>query len=171
MKTQPLPTHFYHVFLIVFLIAYHPVFAQKNLEHNKVVTTVFKAFKKNNEKKILKCLPTKKDIEHLVPLIKEARPQETIPATDSVLPNFKVELIKNFRQLIKKGNSFGVEWENIVLTGVRYNVNPYRNVLVERGDITLECTSGAIEFLLIIKKSINIRGNWRIMNQMKFRLQ
>ncbi|MFD1015055.1 hypothetical protein [Winogradskyella rapida] len=158
------------VILAFSLLLCNQSFAQDNLQGSKTVTSVFKALKKQNEKKFLKRLPTKKDIEYLIPLIKEARPEEKIPEVDSVIANFKTDASENFIKVIKKGENLGINWNTIILKDVRSKSNPDHRINVERRDIILECTSGDKTFIITLKKTYYIRNKWRLMNTMKLQL-
>lgn len=170
MKAQQLPTRLYIFFFIISFFIYTPAFSQDNFEDTKIVKNVFKAFKKKKEKIILKSLPNKKDVNYIILLAKAKKPEEIIPSADTIIADFKRDLSVNFKKIIKKGESFGVAWENMVLTKISYASNPDRYIDVERGDITLECESDNKKFLIILKKSYKIRGSWRLMNNIKFSL-
>lgn len=160
----------YILLFIISLFISQNIFSQENFEKTKLVTTVFKALKKQNEKKILRSLPTKEDIKYLIPLVKTANPKENIPEVDSIILEFKTGAIESFRKAIKKGIAFGIEWDNIVLQKVKYEANPEPKLQIERGKITLVCSSNEKKFLIILKKSSKIRGTWRLMNPIKFTL-
>lgn len=170
MKAQQSRTGLYILFFVVSILGFNTAFAQDNFEDTEIVNNVFKAFKKKKEKIILKSLPSKKDINYLIPLIEAGRPDEKIPEVDTIIANFETELSKNFKKILKKGSSFGVVWEKMVLTNVHYASNPDPNVEIERGNITLECESGDKKFRLILKKSYKVRDSWKLMNQINFYL-
>ncbi|WP_299781275.1 hypothetical protein [uncultured Formosa sp.] len=163
-------TRIHLLFFIISFFVSHTAVTQENLEKTKIVTTVFDALKKQDEKKFLKSLPTKGDIKYLIPIAQEAQPNENIPEADSIIAKFKIKAIENFRKVIKKGTAFGVLWEDIVLQNVKYEANPDLNVNIERGNFIMECTSYDKRFLITMKKSSKIRGTWRLMNTIKFTL-
>ena len=158
------------LFFVVSFLVYHTAFTQENFKKTKIVTTVFKALKKQNEQKFLKGLPSKDDILYLIPIIRAAQPNENIPEADTIIANFKIKATENFRKVIKRGSSFGVKWEDMALEKVEYKANPDPNVDIERGNITLVCNSNDKKFLIILNKSSKIRGSWKLMNTMKFTL-
>jgi len=158
------------LFFLMSFLAYQTAFTQEDFKTNKMVITIFKALKNQNEKKILKSLPNKKDILYLIPLVRAAKPHENIPEVDSIISNFKVGLIENFRKVTKKGIAFGINWEDITLKEVKYVANPDPTIEIERANITLLCTSNNIDFLIILKKCYKIQNTWRLMNTIKFTL-
>ena len=152
-----------------FLIC-HTITSQEHLEKTKIVKNVFKALKTQNEKPALKSLPTKKDINFLIPLVEKSRPEEHIPDTDAILADFKLKATENFEKVIKKGTAFGVEWDHIVLEDVKYESNPDKHTEIERGNLILECSSNDKQFLITLRKCYKVRDHWRLMNTIKFTL-
>ncbi|WP_038529701.1 hypothetical protein [Formosa agariphila] len=160
----------YLLCFIISILAYHTAFSQEDLKDSKLVTNVFNSLKKQNEKKFLKSLPTKAEIDYLIPMVKTAQPDQNIPEADSIISNFRNKATDDFRKVIQRGSNFGVMWGDIVLQNVSYKDNPDPNVQVERRDITLECSSHDKKFLIILKKSSKILDEWRVMDTMKFTL-
>ena len=158
------------LFFVSFSLVSQTAFTQENFRKTDIVTTVFKALKKQNEKKVLKTLPTKDDINYLIPLARVANTEENIPEVDTIIANFKKAAIENFKKVIKKGNTFGIQWDAIVLENVRYEANPDPNIAIERGNIILVCSSKNKKFLITLRKAYKIRDNWRLMNTIKFTL-
>ena len=156
-------------FIISFLVS-HTAYTQENLDQTKMVTLVFKAFKKQDKNIVLKSLPSKKDIKYIIPIAQKARPNKHIPEADSIIANFKIELTKNFNKETKIGSSVGVVWEDIVLQDVSYEANPDPNIDIERGNFILECTSHDKRFRLTLRKCYKIHDTWRVMNTIKFTL-
>jgi len=158
------------LFFITFFLVCQTSFAQENIEKAEIVTNVFKALKKQKVKIIFKSLPTKEDITYLIPVEQAAQPDKNIPSVDAIISRYKKDAAKNFEQIIKKGNAFGIEWKDIVLQKVRYVVNPDPGIEIERGDITLVCKSNDKKFLIEIRKTYKIHGTWRFMKRIKFTL-
>ncbi|MFB9053946.1 hypothetical protein ACFFVB_12740 [Formosa undariae] len=156
-------------FMFTFLVS-HTGFTQEDYKDTKLVSTIFKALKKQDEKKVLKALPTLADIKHLIPIVSAAQPDYKFPEADAILAEFKMRTIEDFKKASKKGTAFGVVWEDIELKDVRYTSNPDPNVAIERGDFVMECISHDTSFLITMKKSSKIRGTWRLMNTLKFTL-
>ena len=82
----------------------------------------------------------------------------------------EIKAIENFKDISKRGNSFGVLWKDIILEKVSYKSNPDHNVPIERGSITMECSSNDKKFLIVLKKSYKIQDTWRVMDPIKFTL-
>ncbi|WP_271855171.1 hypothetical protein [Patiriisocius marinus] len=158
------------LFFVSLSLVSQTAFTQENFRKTDIVTTVFKALKKQNEKKVLKTLPTKDDINFLIPLARGANTEENIPEVDTIIANFKKAAIENFKKVIKKGNTFGIQWDAIVLENVRYEANPDPNIALERGNIILVCSSKNKKFLITLRKTYKIRDYWRLMNTIKFTL-
>ncbi len=158
------------LFIVVSLLVFQSAHTQENIKDTHIVTTVFKAFKEQNENVLLKSLATKEEIDYLIPKIKESHPDENIPEADEIIEVFKTSATKNFKEIIERGSSFGVAWENIVLEKAEFESNPHAKLGIERGNITLVCASNDKKFLIILKKSYKIQDTWRLMDRMKFTL-
>ncbi|SIQ32863.1 hypothetical protein [Maribacter ulvicola] len=158
------------LFLLIFILVNHLAWSQENFREISLVTNVFEALKEQNEDKLLKCLPSKEDIAYIIPVLREAQPNSVIPEIDKIIANFKMAATKNFKHIITRGNSFNITWENMVLEKVEYEANHDPNVQIERGNITLVCTSGDKKFLIVLKKSYKIHDTWLLMDRMKFTL-
>ena len=162
------PIHF--LFIIISLLVYNTSFAQEDFRNTEVVNSVFNALKTQSEKEFLKILPTTSEVEYLIPIVKNAQPKENIPSVDTIISKFEIKVIENFKNISKRGNSFGVLWEDIILEKVSYKSNPDHNVPIERGSITMECSSNDKKFLIVLKKSYKIQDTWRVMDPIKFTL-
>ncbi|SFR64878.1 hypothetical protein [Maribacter stanieri] len=162
------PIHF--LFIIISLLVYNTSFAQEDIRNTEVVNSVFNALKTQSEKEFLKILPTTSEVEYLIPIVKNAQPKENIPSVDTIISKFEIKVIENFKNISKRGNSFGVLWEDIILEKVSYKSNPDHNVPIERGSITMECSSNDKKFLIVLKKSYKIQDTWRVMDPIKFTL-
>ncbi|WP_434036281.1 hypothetical protein [Formosa sp. 4Alg 33] len=155
--------------MFTFLVS-HTAFTQEDYKDTKLVSTIFKALKNQDEKKALKALPTLDDIKYLIPIVKEAQPDYEFPEADAVIATFKMKTLEDFRKISKKGTAFGVVWKDIELKEVRYTSNPDPNVDIERGDFVMECISHDTSFLITMRKSSKIRDTWRLMNTIQFTL-
>ena len=162
------PIHF--LFIIISLLVYNTSFAQEDFRNTEVVNSVFNALKTQSEKEFLKILPTTSEVEYLIPIVKNVQPKENIPSVDTIISKFEIKAIENFKNISKSGNSFGVLWEDIILEKVSYKSNPDHNVPIERGSITMECSSNDKKFLIVLKKSYKIQDTWRVMDPIKFTL-
>ncbi|WP_282179229.1 hypothetical protein [Maribacter stanieri] len=162
------PIHF--LFIIISLLVYNTSFAQEDIRNTEVVNSVFNALKTQSEKEFLKILPTTSEVEYLIPIVKNAQPKENIPSVDTIISKFEIKAIENFKNISKRGNSFGILWEDIILEKVSYKSNPDHNVPIERGSITMECSSNDKKFLIVLKKSYKIQDTWRVMDPIKFTL-
>ncbi|WP_340158554.1 hypothetical protein [uncultured Maribacter sp.] len=162
-------TLYFSLLMISLLVTYTSV-AQEDFRNTDLVKTVFNALKSQSEKEFLKILPTKNEVEYLIPMVKNAQTNENIPSVDTIISNFEIKAIENFKNISKRGNSFGVSWKDIILEKVSYKSNPDHNVPIERGSITMECSSKDKKFLIVLKKSYNIQDTWRVMDPIKFTL-
>ncbi len=143
--------------------------AQENFEKITLVKNIFSALKNQDDTKVIESLATKDDILYLIPII-QASSSENIPEVATIIANFKTEAAKDFKEVLRKGSAFNVQWEDMQLQTVRYEPQPDDNIAIEKGHIILVCSSNDIDFEVILRKSIKIKDNWRLMDRMKFRL-
>lgn len=155
--------------LLLFFCVSLNVFAQENLKKTTLVKNIFSALKSQDDTKVIESLPTKDEILYLIPII-QANSSENIPEVATIIANFKTEAAKYFQEVLRKGTAFNVHWEGIKLQTVRYEPQPDDKIAIEKGNITLVCSSNDIDFEVILRKSIKIKDNWRLMDRMKFRL-
>lgn len=160
----------YTLFFTLLFFANQIAFTQEDFKTAKVVTSVFKALKKQNEKQFLKKLPIKADIAYLISIVRTKRPEEKIPTVDSILANFKIDASKNFEKVSKKGSALGLDWNAIVLKDVSYEANPDTKMDIERADISLLCSSHDKEFIITLHKVYKIRDTWCLMNRISLTL-
>ncbi|WP_298348078.1 hypothetical protein [uncultured Dokdonia sp.] len=156
--------------LILFFCVSLNVFAQENFEETTLVKNIFSALQNQDSKLVMQSLPTKEDILYIIPMVKAGRPNERVPEVDNILTNFKTEASKDFNEILRKGTSFGVEWENITLQNVRYEPHNDEKIAVKKGHIILICDSNDITFEIILRQSIKIKDKWTLMDRMRFRL-
>lgn len=157
------------VLLVVTLFVFHTAVAQENFEKITLVKNIFSALKNQDDTKVIKSLATKDDILYLIPII-QANSSENIPEVATIIANFKTETVKDFKEVLRKGSAFNVQWEDIKLQTVRYEPQPDDNITIEKGHIILVCSSNDVNFEVILRKSIKIKDHWRLMDRMKFRL-
>ncbi|MDF4221459.1 hypothetical protein PXC01_07665 [Maribacter sp. M208] len=162
-------TLYFSLLMISLLVTYTSV-AQEDFRNTEVVNTVFNALKTQSEKEFLKILPTKNEVEYLIPMVKNAQPNENIPSVDVIILNFENKAIENFRKISERGSSFGVLWKDIILEKVSFKSNPENNLPIERGSITLACSNKDKNFLIVLKKVYKIQDTWRVMDSIKFTL-
>lgn len=155
--------------MISFLLTYTSI-AQEDFRNIEVVNTVFNALKEQSEKGYLKVLPTKDEVEYLIPIVKETQPNENVPSVDALILNFENKAIENLRKVSERGRSFGVLWNDIILEKVSFKSNPDNNMPIERGSIILECSSKDKKFLIVLKKVYKIQDTWKVMDSIKFTL-
>ncbi|TDT47124.1 hypothetical protein CLV90_1195 [Maribacter spongiicola] len=159
----------FSLLMITFLVTYTSV-SQEDFLNIEVVNTVFNALKEQSEKEFLKVLPTKNEVEYLIPIVKETQPNDNVPSVDAIILNFENKAIENYRRVSERGRSFGVLWKDIILEKVSFKSNPDNNVPIERGSITLECSNKDKKFLIVLKKVYKIQDTWRVMDSIKFTL-
>ncbi|WP_339847296.1 hypothetical protein [uncultured Dokdonia sp.] len=157
------------VLLVVTLFVFHTAVAQENFEKTTLVKNIFSALKSQDDTKVIESLATKDDILYLIPIIK-ANSSENIPEIATIIANFKTEAAKDFKEVLRKGSAFNVQWADIKLQTVRYEPQPDDNIAIEKGHIILVCSSNDVDFEVILRKSIKIKDHWRLMDRMKFRL-
>lgn len=156
--------------LLLFFCVSLNVFAQENFKETTLVKNIFSALQNQDSKLVMESLPTKEDILYIIPIVKAGRPNERVPEVDNILTNFKTEASKDFNEILRKGTSFGVEWENITLQNVRYEPHNDEKIAVKKGHIILICNSNDIAFEIILRQSIRIKDKWTLMDRMRFRL-
>lgn len=144
-------------------------FAQEDFKKTALVKNIFSALKNQDDKKVIESLPTKDDILYLIPIV-QGNSSENIPEVATIITNFKTESAKDFKEVIRKGITFNVQWQDIELQTVRYEPQPDDKTTIEKGHIILVCSSNDVDFEVILRKSIKIKDNWRLMDRMKFRL-
>ena len=157
------------VLLVVTLFVFHTAVAQENFEKIILVKNIFSALKNQDDTKVIESLATKDDILYLIPII-QGNSSENIPEVATIIANFKTEAAKDFKEVLRKGSDFKVQWEDIKLQTVRYEPQPDDNIAIEKGHIILVCSSNDVNFEVILRKSIKIKDHWRLMDRMKFRL-
>jgi hypothetical protein len=157
------------VLLVVTLFVFHTAVAQENFEKITLVKNIFSALKNQDDTKVIESLATKDDILYLIPII-QGNSSENIPEVATIIANFKTEAAKDFKEVLRKGSAFNVQWEDIKLQTVRYEPQPDDKIAIEKGHIILVCSSNDVNFEVILRKSIKIKDNWRLMDRMKFRL-
>ncbi|WP_291962781.1 hypothetical protein [Maribacter sp.] len=162
-------TLYFSLLMISLLVTYTSV-AQEDFRNTELVNNVFNALKSQSEKEFLKILPTKNEVEYLIPIVKETQPNENVPSVDAIILNFENKAIENFRKVSTRGRSFGVLWEDIILEKVSFKSSPDNNVPIERGSITLAFSNKDKNFLIVLKKVYKIQDTWRVMDSMKFTL-
>ena len=140
------------IFLLVTLFVFHTAVAQENFEKITLVKNIFSALKNQDDTKVIESLATKEEILYLIPIV-QANSSENIPEVATIIANFKTEAAKDFQEVLRKGTAFNVHWEDI-----------------EMANIILVCSSNDVDFEVILRKSIKIKDNWRLMDRMKFRL-
>ncbi|AEE18241.1 hypothetical protein [Dokdonia sp. 4H-3-7-5] len=157
------------IFLLVTLFAFHTATGQENFEKTTLVKNIFSALKSQDDTKVIESLATKDDILYLIPIV-QANSSEKIPEVATIIANFKTEAAKDFKEVLRKGSAFKVQWEDMQLQTVRYEPQPDDNIAIEKGHIILVCSSNDVNFEVILRKSIKIKDHWRLMDRMKFRL-
>lgn len=157
------------VLLVVTLFVFHTAVAQENFEKITLVKNIFSALKNQDDTKVIESLATKDDILYLIPII-QGNSSENIPEVATIIANFKTEAAKDFKEVLRKGSAFNVQWEDIKLQTVRYEPQPDDKIAIEKGHIILVCSSNDVNFEVILRKSIKIKDHWRLMDRMKFRL-
>ena len=91
--------------MISLLVTYTSV-AQEDFRNTDLVKTVFNALKSQSEKEFLKILPTKNEVEYLIPMVKNAQTNENIPSVDTIISNFEIKAIENFKNISKRGKGY-----------------------------------------------------------------
>ena len=157
------------VLLLVTLFVFHTATAQENFEKTTLVKNIFSALKSQDETKVIESLATKEEILYLIPIV-QANSSENIPEVATIIANFKKEAAKDFQEVLRKGTAFNVHWEEIELQTVRHEPQVDNKIAIEMADIILVCSSNEVDFEVILRKSIKIKDNWRLMDSMKFRL-
>ena len=157
------------VLLLVTLFVFHTAVAQENFEKITLVKNIFSALKNQDDTKVIESLATKEEILYLIPIV-QANSSENIPEVATIIANFKTEAAKDFQEVLRKGTAFNVHWEEIELQTVRHEPQVDNKIAIEMADIILVCSSNEVDFEVILRKSIKIKDNWRLMDSMKFRL-
>ena len=157
------------IFLLVTLFVFHTAVAQENFEKITLVKNIFSALKNQDDTKVIESLATKEEILYLIPIV-QANSSENIPEVATIIANFKTEAAKDFQEVLRKGTAFNVHWEEIELQTVRHEPQVDNKIAIEMADIILVCSSNEVDFEVILRKSIKIKDNWRLMDSMKFRL-
>ncbi|WP_298325905.1 hypothetical protein [uncultured Dokdonia sp.] len=158
------------VLLVLTLFVYNTAVAQENFQKTTLVKNIFSALKNQDDTKVIESLATKDDILYLIPII-QASSSENIPEVATIIANFKTEAAKDFKEVLRKGSAFNVQWEDIKLQTVRYEPQDNNKIAaIEKGHIILVCSSNDVDFEVILRKSIKIKDHWRLMDRMKFRL-
>ena len=157
------------IFLLVTLFVFHTAVAQENFEKITLVKNIFSALKNQDDTKVIESLATKEEILYLIPIV-QANSSENIPEVATIIANFKTEAAKDFQEVLRKGTAFNVHWEDIELQTVRHEPQVDNKIAIEMANIILVCSSNDVDFEVILRKSIKIKDNWRLMDSMKFRL-
>ena len=157
------------IFLLVTLFVFHTAVAQENFEKITLVKNIFSALKNQDDTKVIESLATKEEILYLIPIV-QANSSENIPEVATIIANFKTEAAKDFQEVLRKGTAFNVHWEDIELQTVRHEPQVDNKIAIEMANIILVCSSNDVDFEVILRKSIKIKDNWRLMDRMKFRL-
>ncbi|TVZ22527.1 hypothetical protein JM84_1430 [Dokdonia sp. Hel_I_63] len=157
------------IFLLVTLFAFHTATGQENFEKTTLVKNIFSALKSQDDTKVIESLATKEEISYLIPIV-QANSSENIPEVATIVANFKTEAAKDFQEVLRKGTTFDVQWEDIQLQTVRHEPLGDNKIAIEMADIILVCSSNNVNFEVTLRKSIKIKDNWRLMDRMKFRL-
>ena len=157
------------IFLLVILFIFNTAVAQENLQKITLVKNIFSALKNQDDTKVIESLATKEEILYLIPIV-QANSSENIPEVATIIANFKTEAAKDFQEVLRKGTAFNVHWEDIELQTVRHEPQVDNKIAIEMANIILVCSSNDVDFEVILRKSIKIKDNWRLMDSMKFRL-
>ncbi|AWH74649.1 hypothetical protein DCS32_10925 [Dokdonia sp. Dokd-P16] len=157
------------VLLVITLFAFHTATAQENFEKTTLVKNIFSALKSQDETKVIESLATKEELLYLIPIV-QANSSENIPEVATIIANFKTEAAKDFQEVLRKGTAFNVQWQDIQLQTVHHEPQGDNKIPVEMADIILVCNSNDVDFEVILRKSIKIKDNWRLMDRIKFRL-
>ena len=157
------------IFLLVTLFVFHTAVAQENFEKITLVKNIFSALKNQDDTKVIESLATKEEILYLIPIV-QANSSENIPEVATIIANFKTEAAKDFQEVLRKGTAFNVHWEDIELQTVRHEPQVDNKIAIEMANIILVCSSNDVDFEVILRKSIKIKDNWRLMDRIKFRL-
>ncbi|WP_035334114.1 hypothetical protein [Dokdonia sp. PRO95] len=157
-------------FLLIALFVFHSAVAQENFKKTTLVKNIFSALKNQDDTKIIESLANEEEILYLIPIM-QASSSENIPEVATIIANFKTEAAKDFKEVLRKGSAFNVQWEDIKLQTVRYEPQDNNKIAaIEKGHIILVCSSNDVDFEVILRKSIKIKDHWRLMDRMKFRL-